>query len=108
VTEATGSGKFAHQWIYALREEVESRQLFVDFAAMNPHGRELVMALGAKPTYEFFIERVPVKEIDALMRWKTMKDAGWEVDALTYDDGGQVTELVGLGCRYAPAVARCA
>jgi len=51
--------------------------------------------------YDWFIERVPAREaVSAIERWKQMQREGWDIEALTYDNGGQVTELVGLGCLY--------
>lgn len=113
------TGEHAHAWAHVLREEVMARQLYVDFAGMNPHGRALALTLGAQvPPYEFFIERIALgpgaksnkarsnrggnmsgEVVQAIERWKQMKREGWDVDALTYDDGGQVTTLIGLGCR---------
>jgi len=103
------TGERAHAWAHVLREEVESRQLYADFRGMNPHGRALALALGALvPPYDFFIEREtrPSAFVFAIDRWKRLKAEGWDVDALTFDDGGQVTALVGLGCRYVSATTR--
>jgi hypothetical protein len=59
---------------------------------------------GLELELETFLERVPVKQSGAaLERWRELEREGWDVTALTYDAGGQVLELVGLGCRYSPA-----
>jgi hypothetical protein len=59
---------------------------------------------GLELELETFLERVPVSESGAaLERWRELEREGWDVSALTYDAGGVVLELVGLGCRYAPA-----
>lgn len=53
---------------------------------------------------ESFLERVPASDAGAaLERWRELELEGWDVTALTAEDGGQVLELVGLGCRYRPA-----
>lgn len=64
---------------------------------------------GLVPELETFIERAGAREAAAVLdRWSALREEGWDVEALTYDDGGQVTELVGLGYRYKPAISRCA
>ena len=51
---------------------------------------------------ETFVERVTrARDFGpALDRWKVLTREGWDVAALTLDEGGQVVELVGLGFRY--------
>ena len=68
--------------------------------------RPLVPFAGVRPgEVECFIERVPAREAAAAIdRWRELQREGWDIEALTYDDGGQVTELVGLGCRYPTAL----
>lgn len=52
---------------------------------------------------ETFVERVELQGefVDALDRWRAMRGEGWDVTALTVEDGGQLIALVGLGWRYA-------
>lgn len=55
--------------------------------------------------YEFFIERIDPRDFPAASdRWKQLRSEGWDVEALGCDDGGQVTTIIGLGCRYLEAV----
>lgn len=64
---------------------------------------------GVRPEQlEFFLERVEPPDPSVLERWKALKAEGWEVDALTEEWGGQVTALIGLGCRYPQAQADAA
>ena len=58
---------------------------------------------------EFFLERVTRARdfAPALARWKALAADGWDVTALAGEDGGQVVELVGLGCRYVLEPALC-
>jgi hypothetical protein len=50
------------------------------------------------------IERVtPADSVHALARARAWRAEGWDVEALTVEDGGQYLGLVLLACRYPPA-----
>jgi hypothetical protein len=56
---------------------------------------------GLTPDVAFFIERTTPIEPAALDRWKALEGEGWDVTALVDE---QATTMVGLGCRYRPAL----
>lgn len=58
---------------------------------------------GLSTDYDFFLERVPMREAVAVLeRWKELQEAGWDVTALGAVDE---THLIGLGFRYLEAAA---